>query len=50
MRFHRCPVGLGLLAFGAGVLLGGVLPYLLVKWALGVALILAGIVLLKSCC
>lgn len=50
MCFHRCPIGLGLLLFGVGILLGGILPYLVVKWALAIALILAGIILLKSCC
>ena len=50
MCFHRCPVGLGLLLLGVGILLGGVLPYLLAKWALAIALIIAGVILLKSCC
>lgn len=50
MCFHRCPIGFGLLLLGVGILLGGVVPYLLVKWALAAALIFAGIILLKSCC
>lgn len=50
MCCNRCPVGLAVLMLGVGILLGGVVPYLLVKWLLAVALILAGIVLLKSCC
>ncbi|MCI8857829.1 MAG: hypothetical protein HFH26_15020 [Clostridiaceae bacterium] len=50
MCFHRCPIGLGLFLFGIGILVGGVIPYLLAKWALAIALIIAGVILLKSCC
>lgn len=49
MRFNRCPLGWALLLLGIGILIGGVLPDLLVKWLLAIALILAGIVLLKNC-
>ena len=50
MCFQRCPIGLGLLMLGIGILIGGVVPYLLMKWPMAAALIVAGIVLLKSCC
>lgn len=50
MRYDRCPLGLGLLLMGIGVFIGGILPYLFVKWLLGLALILIGIVLLQQCC
>ncbi len=50
MCFCRCPIGLAVLMLGVGILIGGILPYLFVKWVLAIALIAAGIVLLKSCC
>ena len=47
----RCPeetIGAAAAAFGAGVLIGGCLPGGCVKLLLGLALIAAGILLLKT--
>lgn len=44
------PLGFGLIMLGVGVLVGGVLPWMLVKCLLAIALIAAGIVLLRSRC
>ncbi len=47
----RCPeswVGLSVIAFGAGVLIGGLLPCLAVKWLCGLGLIAAGVLFVRK--
>lgn len=47
----NCPgklTGLFAIAFGAGALIGGLLPCLVVKWLCGLGLIAVGVVFVKQ--
>lgn len=45
-----CPerlVGIAAVAFGLGVLIGGLLPCLVVKWLCGLGLIAVGVIIIR---